>query len=140
MYTVDYFIKKFEAIPEEDWNDFVQYDTSTQTRCALGHCDPFNKNSIKVNGLRTAEGMGLVKLFDSVGFGMKSGNWITYVNNGRSVNYLQPTPKKRILAALYDIKKLQTKDIDTGGKAKERIVYVSVPATITEQAKELIKN
>jgi hypothetical protein len=29
------------------------------------------------------------------------------INNGCNYNYQQPTPKQRILAALYDIKKMQ---------------------------------
>jgi hypothetical protein len=62
-----------------------------------------------------------------------------FINDGWALEYQQPTPKQRILAALYDIKKMQSKDTDTGGK-KERIIYVSVPVSITEQARELLQN
>lgn len=40
MYTVDYFIKKFESIPEWKWNSNVQYEEHDNTRCAFGHCAP----------------------------------------------------------------------------------------------------
>lgn len=111
MYTVDYFINKFEAIPENKWNDFIQYDVQSDTRCAFGHCG-IEKHYLKygnpvVDGTETKEGQGLIDLFRNSGYHTASGNWVTDVNNGRSDTYQQPTPKQRILAALYDIKKMQ---------------------------------
>ena len=35
-YTLDYFIQKFEAIPEDNWS--VGYIGHDGYRCALGHC------------------------------------------------------------------------------------------------------
>lgn len=108
IYDVDYFIKKFEAIPEEKWNDYIQYDRQEDTRCAFGHCDPLNKSYVQ--GSQTKEGQSLIKIFKSVGWGVTTDNWITDVNNGLSKEYQQSTPKARILAALYDIKAMQQLD------------------------------
>lgn len=131
MYTVDYFIKKFEAIPENKWNDHTQYNPDTDTCCAFGHLQTIKGRQ---DGWKTPEGLGLADIFNSVGYCVNSNNWITDVNNGRSKKYQQRTPKTRILAALYDIKAMQEKE----KKPKERIVYVSVPETIKEQTEELI--
>lgn len=106
IYDADYFIKKFESIPEEKWNDFVQYDEETKTRCAFGHCGWKIPKGDVVNGDQTFEGRKLTELFNSVGFEVGSKNWITDVNNGFSPDYKQETPRQRMLAVLNDIKKL----------------------------------
>lgn len=142
IYDVDYFIRKFEAIPEAKWctGEFINADA----RCANGHCLAY-RMGIDNN----PELVGLIAVFDQTALH----NWnnaelikisfphyshkASCINDGMTSEYQQPTPKQRILAALYDIKKLQTKDIDTGAK-RERIVYVAVPETIKEQASELI--
>lgn len=57
------------------------------------------------------------------------------INNNMTIEYRQPTPKQRILAALYDIKKMQTpieKD-----EVKETIRYVTVE--IDKEVKQLTK-
>jgi hypothetical protein len=141
MYTVDYFIDKFEAIPEPLWCVDNQLNDRGQS-CAFGHCNPeFNK------GVRGEEYSAFFKLSISAekiidpGIhlrGYLTNGLLAEINNGNYSNYQQPTPKQRILAALYDIKKLQSKD--TEQQPKERIVYVSVPVSITEQAKDLITN
>jgi hypothetical protein len=131
IYDVDYFINKFEAIPEEKWITLAF--GSAGAHCALGHCGcDEDENGTR---LHTIESAALENLFlQNVKVSVMNVNDYT----GPDFRlYQQPTPKQRILAALYDIKKMQSKDIDTGGK-KERIVYVSVPVSITEQAKELI--
>lgn len=135
MYTVDYFIKKFEAIPEDKWIEaaFVRGDKY----CANGHC------GVNANANRTKEALALADIL----LPLEKTNWPRYngdkifevtanINDGLCREYKQKTPKQRILAALYDIKKMQAKDIDTGGKVKT--VYVAVPVSITDQAKELV--
>lgn len=92
MYDCDYFIKKFEAIPEDNWwvGDFRNMGNHCQF-CALGHCGMTYHNSTK-------ESDALDELFgDAV---------VPEINDGENPAYQQPTPKQRILAALYDIKKL----------------------------------
>lgn len=145
MYTVDYFIKKFEAIPENLWLSFDQGNWGGPC-CALGHCRASSDN---VSGDSTPEGEALQDLFYKNGLRVRNALFemqyitpggqfpaVAFINNGLVLEYAQRTPKQRILAALYDIKAMQSKDIDTGGKTKT--VYVSVPVTITEQAKELV--
>lgn len=92
MYTVDYFIKKFEAIPESKWCINQLINTSGQ-RCALGHCGGVN---LKIGEIPYNDEIGnlVITLYDVVS-----------INNGENPEYQQPTPKQRILAALYDIKK-----------------------------------
>lgn len=148
-YNVDYFINKFQAIPENMWIMFDQGKYGGPC-CAFGHC---RQSSSDYYGSDTDEGRALAKLFFDNGLRQTEDiakskkidplgkHWaVASINNGTVAEYQQPTPKQRILAALYDIKKMQTKDIDTGGKEekKERIVYVSVPVSITEQSKELV--
>lgn len=127
-FTVDYFIKKFEAIPDALWSEWLDGEGSDEPlytpskrckTCAIGHCDRKGEN--------TALGMDL--FFNTLKI------TVSKVIHKQHPDYQQPTPKQRILAALYDIKAM-TKDIDTG--KKERIVYVAVPASITEQSKDLV--
>ena len=84
-YNVDYFIKKFEAIPESKWCT-QKIDNGNGQYWALGHCDGWGE-------------------FDSLSELL--GGKAALTNNGNNPIYQQPTPKQRILAALYDIKKLQ---------------------------------
>jgi hypothetical protein len=89
-YDVDYFIAKFEAIPEDEWcvGHFISMDG---TKCALGHCgDEGTGDSPEANALGC--------LFPYLGD-------VININDGRHSDYPQPTPKQRILAALNDIKK-----------------------------------
>jgi hypothetical protein len=148
MYTVDFFIDKFSKIPEHLWLIGDQGHFGGPA-CAFGHCRirPSDKY-----GSDTEEGVALQKLFFDSGLRIKDSGYginvniapngsiqaAAWINNGFIKEYQQPTPKQRILAALYDIKRLQSKV--TEQQPKERIVYVSVPVSITEQAKDLITN
>lgn len=97
-YDVDYFIAKFEAIPEDLWmaGDF----TDGVRCCAFGHCgekgwtNPLTQESTCLSSLLEGE--------------------VARINDGNDDKYPQPTPKQRILAALRDL------------KPRERIVYVAV--------------
>lgn len=124
-FTVDYFIKKFEAIPEDKWLDDGDYSNAYGTKfCAFGHCgrltDQWNDEAAALQKIIKSAGLHVISLNDKGG--------------GK---YNQPTPKKRILAALYDIKKIHKEQV---GKKKPREVirYVSVPESITKQSKDLI--
>jgi Zn-finger protein len=90
MYTVDYFIKKFEAIPEDQWGT-GKYVSENNRMCALGFC-----------GVRpcenTEEGDDLSVL---------SNNMIHFINDGKDYHYTESTPKQRVLAYLYNVKKHQ---------------------------------
>lgn len=93
MYTTDYFIKKFEAIPEWLWyqGDYFNPDNKIQM-CALGHCGERGRPDELVE-----EGRALDLLFTSSGINVAN------VNDGNDCKFQQPTPKQRILAALYSI-------------------------------------
>lgn len=93
MYTVDYFIEKFEAIPEANWTRF--YVGRNGIHCALGHCG-------YTSGGFTEEASALCKLFD-----LNIGTFVTKINDRVTASYSQPTPKQRVLAALYDMKSKQ---------------------------------
>lgn len=99
--NAQYFIDKFEAIPEEKWTEFVQIDNHGK-RCALGHFLPSEYRNTKdwINGgyncgAQTVEGKALTKIFGDA-------YTIASINNGQYPRYNQPTPKQRILAALRD--------------------------------------
>lgn len=126
-YNVDYFIKKFEAISEEFWAVGAIED-GLGRRCAMGHCTNGRCES-------TAENIALVTTV------MRS-VCVPDVNNGCDRRYQQPTPKQRILAALYDIKKAQQGDDEMIiGEVKVKTVYVTVDESVRElQEKELSVN
>lgn len=106
IYNVDYFLKKFEAIPEDKWTTGIQQNKFGQ-RCALGHCRPLHDSKIGNEHL-TLEAKALKNLFiDSINGPELA---VVMINNGNNKQYQQPTPKQRILAALYDIKNLTRKD------------------------------
>lgn len=138
-FTVDYFIKKFEAIPEDEWLDDGDYSNAYGTKfCAFGHCG-------RLTDQWNDEATALQKIIKSAGLHVIS------LNDKGDGKYYQPTPKQRILAALYDIKKLSSEQevqvSDTTKLLKEpeagtKIIHVyhsvSVPESITKQSKDLI--
>lgn len=95
-YDIDYFIRKFEAIPEEKWCT-NQFHNGNQS-CALGHCGLNN------GGDWTDEASVLWYTILPDG--------VTKINDGDHSEYAQDTPKQRILAALQDAKKNYTKKVD----------------------------
>lgn len=138
QYDVDYFIKKFEKIPEELIVPGV-FDDGKGGHCANGWCGAQDSRP---------EGKALQKIFSPLALHYKYtvfstiivvvdvdaySNKAAAVNNGSTLEYQQPTPKQRILAALYDIKAMQ---IPIPTPPKERIVYVAVSEDIREEVKE----
>jgi len=117
-YNVDYFIKKFEAIPESKW--CTAWISRDDKHCASGHCGITNYYDLN------PEVKGLIELFKKLKLTLKT--WvcplssevkqIVYVNDSSSLEYDQHTPKQRILAALNDIKKMQEtkKHVDITGE------------------------
>jgi hypothetical protein len=143
IYDVDYFIRKFEAIPEHEIGT-----QSIHNHCAYWHCD----NQDYFWGAASSAFTELFKKLDYE-------RWFCVefvairINDGKDERYQQPTPKQRILAALYDIKKMQSKEqgvqecdatkLNSSNEAKSKkeiIRYVSVPETIKEETRELILN
>lgn len=100
-YDVDYFLKKFDAIPEDDWCAGAFADSNGR-HCAYGHCGVYEvKEEGCITEISTSEGDQLEAMFES------SGMHAHLVNDGDTPAYQQPTPKQRILAALHDIKAKQ---------------------------------
>lgn len=97
MYNIDYFISKFEAIPEENWCVRALSDDKG-AHCALGHTMSSLWPSKETNAL-----VGVFKPFWSINCRKN----VPEINNGDCPDYQQPTPKQRILAALHDLKTLE---------------------------------
>lgn len=97
--TRDYFIAKFEAIPDEKWTTGKYMDKDGRC-CALGHCGVLQVDD-------TADGPRylLSKEGDCLQFLIEKLRLTTvhHVNDGVDPHYQQPTPKARILAALRDL-------------------------------------
>jgi hypothetical protein len=87
-YTVDYFIKKFEAIPEERWISHAVGDGRGR-HDAIGHC----------GGFRSPEAKALQELFRR--YGCPS---VVDVTDAVTFFEHSDTPKKRVLSYLGFIK------------------------------------
>lgn len=140
-YDVNYFIRKFEAIPDKRW---ITGDwDNTQGCCANGHCDVSG-------GKETLEAICLNELFSKLTISIKPISHIDLnedcwysrtvaVNDGFTNEYPQPTPKQRILAALYDIKKMQEEQkVEPAPKVIHVYHAIEVDKSLSEQSKELI--
>lgn len=103
-YDVKYFIKKFEAIPEDKWtqNSYVL----GSKMCALGHCGTFSmdwtEEATALNYLFADTFLNVPNINDENGY-----NGVTHTliseNELLPVKQLGDTPKERILNALYII-------------------------------------
>lgn len=123
-----YFIDKFEAIPEENWCILRQANEEGQ-RCALGHFMSPDATPFDAYGHTTAEGIAAGKLFRGIIQEIRTSADpkeqgpmnIAVINNGEASEYQQETPKQRILAALRDIQslELQQKAIEQTNKIIE---------------------
>ncbi len=89
----EYFINKFEAIPEDQWCTGDFEDTEGR-HCAAGHCG-------SVYGNVGAEATVLYNLISALS--IENPVNIVLVNDGADGRYMQPTPKQRVLAALRDL-------------------------------------
>lgn len=113
MRDTQYFIDKFEAIPEDRWTTFTQID-SQERRCALGHLLPSSYNYETWSkgwgccGSETEEGKALCLLFSPIRF--SGACTVANINNGEDDKYQQDTPKQRVLAALRDIQKREEEE------------------------------
>lgn len=102
-YNVDYFLNKFREIPEENWC-VNTYQADEDTFCAFGHCGA--RVSDTGRDITTSESHALLDLIQR-----NLRDFVAGINDGDSPDYQQATPKERILAALMDIKKLESVEI-----------------------------
>lgn len=124
-YDVDYFLAKFQSIPEDKVVAFTQ-DDRKGGHCAYGWCAKPDMNGWHYSGNDTSEGKALQRLLGSIP-NLKAHNTSigpyyhtpARINNGEIKQYQQDTPKQRILAALHDVKRLQESTDKSGDKAVE---------------------
>ncbi len=91
-FDLQFFIDKYEAIPEENWCESKMYIPGTHKKCALGHTGHSDNGSKYVT--LTDEGAQLLKIARSV----------SRINDVKGYGYDQDTPKQRVLAYLRDLK------------------------------------
>lgn len=142
-YAIDYFIKKFKAIPSYRWCTEHYHSTTTvlfnlitiATHCAQGFC---TKPTLFEFVPQTEELLVLRELFQSANDSQEGRLTIGRINNGEDERYQQRTPKARVLAALYDLKREQQVRAIA---AKEKTVYVTVDQPVRNLAKaEFVMN
>lgn len=125
IYDVNYFIKKFQAIPEELWHIGSFSNALEDKFCAFGHC---GCRAAYTNSF-TDEGMKLHYIF------FQNVLNVAHTNDGIETNtYPQHTPKQRILAALYDIYE-KTYGKKYGEPEQPKVIYKTV--VIDSAVKEL---
>jgi hypothetical protein len=90
-YTIDYFIEKFEAIPD---NEIGLGGLSKQ--CALWHC------GVRLNTFATEESAALIKVFGAPSEWMRS--YVFKVNDDTEGRFPGKSPKERILNRLKLLK------------------------------------
>lgn len=135
IYTVEYFINKFDAVPSWRWTTNALVKTKYflfNTFCAQGlclmECDYQRaKEATKRQApleLNLSDGYDeLVALQKLLGGSLM----VAKINNGNNEQYQQPTPKQRVLAALYDIyEKTYGRKYGEVETSKEKIVYKTV--------------
>lgn len=104
-FTKEYFIKKFEAIPEKNWSvEVFKVTISTvyelyQKKCALGHCN------VSLGMPLTPEAKALSLLFrpDQDKENISTIPVILVNDDINQFNFKGETPKQRILNFLYSL-------------------------------------
>lgn len=86
-YTANYFLKKFNAIPEEKWTTGSYSRSTGGKKCALGHCrETVDRSTMESRALRALFYRALV-----VGI---------ITTNDTKMYFTEPTPKQRVMSAL----------------------------------------
>lgn len=138
VYDCDYFINKFNNSIDSLWCTGRLRDGYGRT-CSLGWCGGKTQGTDSF----TEEAKCLCVILHPLyirGVSYREGfynNAPAMINNGDHPNYQQEHPKQRIIAALYDIKKLTQPEPIPEPKVKERIRYISV--SVSPSIKELVK-
>jgi hypothetical protein len=113
-FDVDFFINFFEPIPEENWctgrfisdagaccaNGHIGVTMDNQERAILGQIEIAKQLQILLSPINLTTWCMGFEIMDEGFYSVKAAG----INNGKAQEYQQPTPKQRILAALYDIK------------------------------------
>lgn len=94
MYDIDYFIEKFEKVPEYKFGDRINEG------CALAQCGVVMEDE---GYTETEESANLIRIFS--GLDNASTEFVTDVNDGIGIwRDTGKTPKERILNRLYELK------------------------------------
>ena len=128
--NTQYFINKFEAIPEEKWCTY-SVDNRMGQKCANGHCGVYGQTMrfgdliISRQLVISEESTALQRVLSPLEVPIIEGKELEYdmtseergystkaalINNGECPKYQQETPKQRILAALNDVLLLEEQD------------------------------
>lgn len=99
IYDVNYFIAKFEAIPEHFWICGSFNDKTGLKHCALGFCVHIRQR--RTDPPYDTEFNALVEIFKCRGFD------VVRVNDGTYEGVVKTSPRERILAKLYDFKQIE---------------------------------
>lgn len=107
-YDINFFISKFQAIPEDKWIENQLFNEKKTKFCANGHCGVTSKcntdplGEMSGNFIHTDESMYLGTLF------LQRLHISTeLINDGAYYGAESKSPKQRILAALRDIKRME---------------------------------
>lgn len=125
-YSLQYFINKFEAIPDELWVEDVYHSPievpktlfgvpipftskTLDRRCAQGHCvnniDAFLVERTVVDYQSSLRNYRELKALYDLTQDPEDGEQVTIalVNNGQHSDYTQISPKERVISYLYDL-------------------------------------
>lgn len=106
MYDVNYFIEKFEAVHSQCWVTEMGYGKNKIVTCAMGFCGGYTEDSKESEALSVI----LCEFYTIIGKGMPQNcgnvdlNAVVYFLNDDPYIINLPTPKERILHALYTIR------------------------------------
>lgn len=130
IYTEDYFIEKFERLHDENWLTGAYANHDDTKACALGHCGERTvAGTFFISG--TNESSALRIFFETIGC------FVGDVNDGMVPAYNQSTPKRRVIAALMDIKK-KREYLQKEVVKPERIVYITVDQEVRQLQEEVL--
>ena len=113
MYDADWYLNFFAPIPEEKWCEGSYADLEGR-HCAIGHC--YIGRGDRLHRKEVPEVSNLIILFE-----IHLNECPQTVNDRMSIRFNQHTPKKRIIAALLQI------------KAKQREVEITEPPITPEE-------
>lgn len=107
-YDHDFFLRKFSAIPDEQWCTCARTNYLGQ-HCAIGHTERNRHETKETAALNVA----LLPIRGTKSIMLHEAGWtVANINNGDDARYQQSTPKARILAALRDAKAIAETALD----------------------------
>lgn len=125
-YTVSHFIKKYESIPEKYWrvnpSISAEEDIDLKSTCAMGFCGGYveeSKESMALAGI-LLEYYRIEKINPPMHGADIDFNAVVYFINDNYDEVKLPTPKQRILHALYTVRDKELSEANV--KITEKII------------------